>query len=207
MRIVSDKEFLSFFVQFLEVKSALAFIKFWIDADSFKSSAELCITASAGPAQTERWRSPIPHRPQSANSERSDVSPRRRLLSKSVSLNIGAFERGEPEETISLGAYSELLDNELARAEADGEQPTTIENNKEHVTKCNSQNPSASGRLLGDGSSQTNSMTNVSDICDYGAVDSKVLAAPVTGTPKARTISSEAEEDDDEESGEIGMQF
>lgn len=145
MRIVSNKEFLSYFVQFLETKSALALIKFWIDADSFKTSAELCTTASP----PERWRSPIYRRPLSANSIRSDASPRRRVLSKSVSLNIGALEHSEPDDALSLGAYSELLDSELNHAE---DEPSTQ-------------------RDVGDGSSQTNSMTNVSDICDYAGTE------------------------------------
>lgn len=180
MRIVSDKEFLSFFVQFLETKSALAFIKFWLDADSFKTSAELCAsTATASQSHKERWRSPIVQRPQSANSERGDVSPRRRVLSKSVSLNIGAFERGEAEETISLSGYSELLDRELVRAEAD---PLT-----EPVPRNGMPD-----RLLGDGSSQTNSMNDICVTCDYGAID----------TVTATAISSEADEDDDEDAME-----
>lgn len=186
MRIVSDKEFLSFFVQFLETKSALAFIKFWIDSDSFKTSAELCTTAAiASQGHKERWRSPNAQRPQSANSERGDVSPRRRVLSKSVSLNIGAFERGEAEETISLGGYSELLDSELLRAEAD---PLT-----EPVPRHGMPD-----RLLGDGSSQANSMSDICVTCDYGAIDT------------VTAISSEADEDDDEdamERKEKGMDF
>lgn len=145
MRIVSNKEFLSYFVQFLETKSALALIKFYIDADSFQTSAELC----APPAISERWRSTLPRRPLSANSERSDASPRRRVISKSVSLNIGALERGEPDDALSLGAYSEMLDRELSHAD---EEPSTQ-------------------RDVGDGSSQTNSMTNVSDICDFAATE------------------------------------
>lgn len=42
-RIIGDKSCLCYFVQFLEQKFALPLIKFWLDAESFKTSANLCI--------------------------------------------------------------------------------------------------------------------------------------------------------------------
>lgn len=176
MRIVSNKEFLSYFVQFLETKSALALIKFYIDADSFQTSAELCAPAAA----SERWRSSLPRRPLSANSERSDASPRRRVISKSVSLNIGgALERGEPDDALSLGAYSEMLDRELRHGD---DEPSTQ-------------------RDVGDGSSQTNSMTNVSDICDFAATEFRTKGCGrETGDDDDRVENG----DDKGKNGEVG---
>lgn len=156
---MADKSFLCYFVQFLETRSALALIKFWIDADSFKSSAELC---STNPRRTH----PRPHttqnRPSSANGEHGNKSPRRKVLSKSFSLNIGAFDREEPDpdDSLSLDAISDLVDDDRAEDTDDADEL------REDV----STEPTAL-RDVGDGSSKANSMTNVSDICNYGPLD------------------------------------
>lgn len=40
--IVADKNYLSYFIQFLDSRKALPLIKFWLDAESFRIAAELC---------------------------------------------------------------------------------------------------------------------------------------------------------------------
>lgn len=97
------------------------------------------------------------------------------MLSKSVSLNIGgAFERGcDRDDALSLSTYSEMLDSELTSNEQ---------------------------RDVGDGSSQTNSMTNVSDICDYGPTEFRIKCRS-TDTNEQEN-DAEAETSGGEDSGE-----
>lgn len=81
------------------------------------------------------------------------------MLSKSVSLNIGAYDRGEPDpdDSMSLDAISDLMD--------DDREEDTDEADELHEDVL--AEPTAL-RDVGDGSSKANSMTNVSDICNYG---------------------------------------
>ncbi|GAB0093275.1 A-kinase anchor protein 10, mitochondrial [Sergentomyia squamirostris] len=48
LAILAEKSSLCYFVQFLEERKALALIKFWLDAESFRTSAELCENRESG---------------------------------------------------------------------------------------------------------------------------------------------------------------
>lgn len=128
LRIVTDKNCLCYFVQYLEQKSALPLIKFWLDAESFKSSAMTC--AERGPQQIGRQ--PGGHR---RTKSLGGNNPKSALV-KSISLDCSVVPceyRDDP--TLNLSE----LDEELPMRDS------------------------------GDGSSEANSMTNLSDICEQDA--------------------------------------
>lgn len=115
-RIVSDRNCLGYFVQYLEQKSALPLIRFWLDVESFKSSAEQC------------------------SSQRKYGNKRvatKSAIGRSVSLDGMALNRDD-----FYSAYNDEID----------------ERNETNLNELPSE------RDNGDGSSDANSMTNLSDI-------------------------------------------
>lgn len=125
LRIVTDKNCLCYFVQYLEQKSALPLIKFWLDAESFKSSAIMC--TERGPQQISRQ--PSGHRRTKSLGGNNPKS----TLKKSISLDCG----------ISIVSCEYRDTPTLNLSKFDEELPV---------------------RDSGDGSSEANSMTNLSDI-------------------------------------------
>lgn len=117
-RIVGDRNCLCYFVQYLEHKSALPLIRFWLDVESFKSSAEQCVH----PKSMQKRMLP------------------KAIIGRSISLDGMALNRDD--------FYNSYHDDELTDADR---------------TESNL-NELPSERDMGDGSSNANSMTNLSDI-------------------------------------------
>lgn len=116
-RIVGDKNCLCYFVQFLEQKLALPKIKFWLDAESFRSSADACVERSAREAKG---------------------AARLHRRAKSLGGRSGSFECDSNGFSDDVSLSSELDGATLGLT-----------------------------RDSGDGSSDANSMTNLSDICEH----------------------------------------
>lgn len=162
-RIVSDRSCLCYFVQYLEQKSALPLIRFWLDVESFKSSAEQC-----GSHRTRANRR----------------APTKAAIGRSVSLDGMALHRDD-----YYGAYADELD----------------ERNEVNLNELPSE------RDNGDGSSDANSMTNLSDIYERNdddqleslSMDEDVGAQRIleNGRKSATGASSHGDETECEKSG------
>ncbi|XP_055306260.1 A-kinase anchor protein 10, mitochondrial isoform X2 [Sitodiplosis mosellana] len=162
-RIVSDRSCLCYFVQYLEQKSALPLIRFWLDVESFKSSAEQC----------GQHRNRI--------NKRTSVKS---AIGRSVSLDGMAMHRDD-----FYSAYHDEID----------------ERNEVNLNELPSE------RDNGDGSSDANSMTNLSDIYERNddeqleslSMDEDMGAQKIleNGRKSATGASSHGDETECEKSG------
>lgn len=117
---MNDRNCLCYFVQYLEQKSALPLIRFWLDVESFKSSAEQC--------------GHYHHHPHAR-------SKRKPGIGRSISLDGIALNRDD---------FYNIYHNQTH-----DDDPNTLNSNSNELPP---------ERDNGDGSSDANSMTNLSDI-------------------------------------------
>lgn len=125
LHIVNNKNALSYFVQFLDTRDALALIKFWLDADSFRiaAAAELSRTNSlpGTPLLIDH------HHQQSHPSGHTPRYASRPLLSKSVSLdafNATSVRCSYDEDSMRLETGSQCTIGSLDDLAEDDEPPT-----------------------------------------------------------------------------------
>lgn len=177
LRIVTDKNCLCYFVQYLEQKSALPLIKFWLDAESFKSSAKTCIDRGAHHVIGKRVGGH--RRTKSLGGNNPNCA-----LGKSISLDCGISAMRDEcvhDDLTSLNSSTNELDEEMSNG---------------------IQSMACTMRDSGDGSSEANSMTNLSDICEQdGEIESTKLNATnsmerdeVDATAQHKQFTIEAEE-------------
>ncbi|XP_031637946.1 A-kinase anchor protein 10, mitochondrial [Contarinia nasturtii] len=138
-RILDDRNCLCYFVQYMEQKSALPLIRFWLDVESFKSSSEQCGRISSRKCVNKRMT------PKSS-------------IGRSVSLDGMTLNRDD-----FYSAYNDV---------------ESLDDRNESMNL----NELPSERDNGDGSSDANSMTNLSDIYerndDHEQLD-EILSASV----------------------------
>lgn len=138
-RIINDRNCLCYFVQYLEQKSALPLIRFWLEVESFKSSAEQC-----GHHQ---------HEPNLSRLMSKRLTPKP-AIGRSVSLDGIALNRND-----FYNAFHQQSHDDDTPLDADG-KCTDFDPN----STLSSSNELPPERDNGDGSSDANSMTNLSDI-------------------------------------------
>lgn len=157
LRIVTDKNCLCYFVQYLEQKSALPLIKFWLDAESFKSSATIC---------TER---------NHHQSSGKGIGGHRRT--KSLGGNIS---KGTLGKSISLDCGISSIRDEYVHDDLPSLN-LSVNELDEDLLQNGIQSMACTMRDSGDGSSEANSMTNLSDICEQdGEIECTKLNATTT---------------------------
>lgn len=165
LRIVNDKNCLCYFVQYLEQKSALPWIKFWLDAESFKSATEMCLNErTTGSASSTGRRT---RRINRTNSSDGAVAVQKGSLTKSISFDCGIVSN-------SNGICDDASSMSLSLDE-----------------DCKTHNYRDIGHTVrdsGDGSSDANSMTNLSDICEQDSEN---------GDNNAKCVTALSDDDDD----------
>lgn len=137
-RIVNDRNCLCYFVQYLEQKSALPLIRFWLEVEGFKSSAEQCGHQQQHSKLTSKR---FAHKPP---------------IGRSVSLDGIALNRDDFYNTFHQQSHDDDTSLDLGGKFAEFDPNNTL----------SSSNDLPSERDNGDGSSDANSMTNLSDICE-----------------------------------------
>lgn len=96
LQIVTNKNCLSYFVQFLDAQNALPLIKFWLDADSFRTAAAAELSLPGTPYSEEKHKFGLElnaqhhHHHHHRQQENSQALPKA-TLSKSVSLDMANF--------------------------------------------------------------------------------------------------------------------
>lgn len=90
LQIVTNKNCLSYFVQFLDTHNALPLIKFWLDADSFRTAAAAELSLPGTPYSEEKHKFRLELNAHHRHPENSQALPKA-TLSKSVSLDMANF--------------------------------------------------------------------------------------------------------------------
>lgn len=124
-QIVSDKNYLSYFIQFLDSQKALPLIKFWLDAESFKLAAEQCNENNRNYFERKQFKTELNdfYRLHEHEQEHQHQSHEKTNLSKSLSLDacngsIKKFDQYDCDSISSSSVYDRsLMESSIAEQE------------------------------------------------------------------------------------------
>lgn len=140
LQIVTNKNCLSYFVQFLDVHNALPLIKFWLDADSFRTAAaaELSLPGTPYSAEKHKFRLELNahHNDRHPEHHSPQALPKATLI-KSVSLDMANFR--SPSAAVIGNSFDNFHDDDSVSNSSLYEQRSLPD---DEAASCNGDIPS-----------------------------------------------------------------